>query len=283
MSKNYTQAPLPFMGQKRRWNADFKTALVENFADCDTFVDLFGGSGLLSHFTKSVRPDADVIYNDFDGYTQRLVAIPTTNAILSELRIILKDVQPLKRIEEPYRSQVFGLIKRYDRMGFVDYITLSASLLFSGKYATSFDEMKKQTLYNRQRQSNYNATNYLDGLSIVHEDYRQLFNRYHQEPAVCFLIDPPYLSTQTTTYSGYWKLRDYLDVLHTLKDTNYFYFTSEKSDIVELCDWLDKECMMISPFQGATRVVQGSHINYNSEYMDIMLYKHIFYKERVAA
>lgn len=28
MSKTYTQAPLPFMGQKRRWNKEFKAALL---------------------------------------------------------------------------------------------------------------------------------------------------------------------------------------------------------------------------------------------------------------
>lgn len=45
--KNYTQAPLPFQGQKRRWNGAFKKALKE-FDDCNVFVDLFGGSGLLA-------------------------------------------------------------------------------------------------------------------------------------------------------------------------------------------------------------------------------------------
>lgn len=83
MAKIYTQAPLPFMGQKRRWNDAFKTALRNEFGDCTTFVDLFGGCGLLSHFAHSVRPDARVIYNDFDGYTGRLAAIPITNALLA--------------------------------------------------------------------------------------------------------------------------------------------------------------------------------------------------------
>ena len=275
MAKNFIQAPLPFMGQKRRWNADFKTALLEHFADCHTFVDLFGGSGLLSHFAKTARPDAQVIYNDFDGYTNRLAAIPTTNAILVELRKVLKNVPELKRIDEPYRSLVFDVIRKYDRRGFVDYITLSASILFSGKYATTLEELQKHTLYNTPRQSDYDAEGYLDGLTIVHEDYRLLFNRYHLQPGVCFLIDPPYLSTQATTYSGYWKLRDYLDVLHTLKDTNYFYFTSEKSSIIELCDWLDREYQTGNPFRGATRVTQATHLNYNAGYLDIMLYKHI--------
>ena len=61
--KNYSQAPLPFMGQKRKWNRDFKRILKTEFADCDIFVDLFGGSGLLSHFAKTERPDTTVIYN----------------------------------------------------------------------------------------------------------------------------------------------------------------------------------------------------------------------------
>ena len=52
MTKNYTQAPLPFQGQKRKWNGDFKQAL-RHFDDCNVFVDLFGGSGLLSHFTHT--------------------------------------------------------------------------------------------------------------------------------------------------------------------------------------------------------------------------------------
>ena len=94
-------------------------------------------------------------------------------------------------------------------------------------------------------------------------------------PHVCFLIDPPYLSTQALTYEGYWRLSDYLDVLHTLNSTNYFYFTSDKSSIVELCAWLDREHRLANPFCGATRIEQTTNLNYNSRYTDIMLYRHI--------
>lgn len=280
MKKVYNQATLPFMGQKRRWNTEFKTALVNNFADCNTFVDLFGGSGLLSHFTKTVRPDAQVVYNDFDGYAQRLAAIPITNAIISDLRTILKDVHESKRVVEPYRGRVMELLERYDKQGFVDYITLSCSLLFSGKYATSLEELRKDTLYNNLRLSDYNADNYLDGLTIVHEDYRQLFKRYRHRSDVCFLIDPPYLSTQSCTYTGYWKLRDYLDVLRTLNGTDYFYFTSEKSSILELFEFLEQEYNLNNPFKGATRIDIPTHINYNSAYVDIMLYRNIKRQEK---
>lgn len=273
--KNYTQAPLPFMGQKRRWNQDYKRVLKEEFADCNTFIDLFGGSGLLSHFTKSVRPDAVVVYNDYDNFQRRLETIPSTNALLAELRAIMSGFPDNKRIVEPYRSRVLDAIAAYEKRGFVDYITLSASILFSANYVTSYEELARMTLYNTVKSSDYAADHYLDGLTITHEDYRRVFHEWEGKAGVCFLIDPPYLSTQNLTYSNYWKLRDYLDVLHTLNGTNYFYFTSEKSSVVELCDWLDREYHKGNPFDGATRIELNTRLNYNSVYKDIVLYKHI--------
>ena len=49
--KNYTSAPLPFLGQKRKFIKEFKRVL-EGYPDDVTIVDLFGGSGLLSHTAK---------------------------------------------------------------------------------------------------------------------------------------------------------------------------------------------------------------------------------------
>ena len=71
-------------------------------------------------------------------------------------------------------------------------------------------------------------------------DYRKLFDRYKDVPNVVFLIDPPYLSTEVGTYTMNWGLSDYLDVLQTLVGTNYIYFTSNKSSIIELCDWMGR-------------------------------------------
>ena len=71
MRKMYLSAPLPFVGQKRMFAKEF-IKVLEQFGDKTVFVDLFGGSGLLSHITKCKRPDATVVYNDFDGYRERL-------------------------------------------------------------------------------------------------------------------------------------------------------------------------------------------------------------------
>ena len=69
--KKYTSAPLPFMGQKRMFVTTFKE-LLKQYPDDAVYVDLFGGSGLLSHVTKREKPNATVIYNDFDNYRARL-------------------------------------------------------------------------------------------------------------------------------------------------------------------------------------------------------------------
>lgn len=272
MTKNYFQAPLPFQGQKRRWNAEFKRALSE-FDNCNVFVDLFGGSGLLSRMVKDVRPDAVVFYNDFDDYHVRIENINRTNALLADLRLLLSDCPDSKLVNTQTRLAILARIKSEELTGFVDYITLSSSLLFSMKYVTNYEELSRESFYNKCRQTEYSAEGYLDGLSIVKMDYRELFNRWRHYENVCFLIDPPYLSTDAGTYTGYWRLGNYLDVLQTLNNSNYFYFTSNKSSIVELCDWLEVNYEAHNPFHGANRIEQKSHINYSASYVDIMLYK----------
>ena len=127
MRKMYLSAPLPFMGQKRMFAKEFIKVLAQ-FPDGTVFVDLFGGSGLLSHITKCVRPDAAVVYNDFDNYRQRLANIPATNAPLSDLRRIVAGVPRKKRITGEAREKVLARLEREEREhGYVDYITLSSS------------------------------------------------------------------------------------------------------------------------------------------------------------
>ena len=106
MKKLYLSAPLPFMGQKRMFAREF-IRVLEQFKDKTVFVDLFGGSGLLSHIAKHQRPDATVIYNDYDGYCRRLRAIPQTNVLLSDLRTIAKNIPRHKPITGYARERVF--------------------------------------------------------------------------------------------------------------------------------------------------------------------------------
>ena len=246
--KNYTSAPLPFMGQKKRFIREFRKALRE-FDHATVFVDLFGGSGLLSHVTKRERPDARVIYNDFDDYPKK------------------------KMLPENLRKNILEVIQSAEQDGFVDYITLSSGLLFSSKYATDYASLQTEGMYNNLRRAPYSCEGYLDGIEVVHADYRELFNQYKDIPGVVFLVDPPYLSTEVGVYKCRWRLSDYLDVLTLLSSTSYFYFTSNKSSIIELCEWISEAKVNANPFLNAVRKEMGAQLNYNSRYTDIMIYR----------
>jgi len=272
MNKIHTTAPLPFMGQKRRFLKHFKTTLKE-CNEATIFVDLFGGSGLLSHTAKRYRPDARVIYNDYDDYRVRLLNIERTNNIMTALRSLLSDCPDDKKLSEDKRVKVIDYLREQEKTGFVDYITLSSSLLFSMNYAISMEEFSKQTMYNCVRKANYDATGYLDGLEVVKTDYMMLFERFKNKKNVVFFVDPPYLSTDTSTYKNYWRLADYLDVLKVLKGTSYFYFTSNKSSIIELCDWIETNLAAENPFKGAAVTEMRTNVNYVASYTDIMLHK----------
>lgn len=260
------------MGQKRRFANQFREALCE-FSSATTFVDLFGGSGLLSHITKRERPDARVIYNDFDDYHIRIENVERTNTILAKIREILACVPRRTKVPTDIKSRIISFLEKCEQDGFVDYITISSSILFSGTYATSLEELEKQGLYNHSKQISYSCNGYLDGLEIVKSDYRDLFARYKDTSGVVFLVDPPYLSTEVGVYKCYWRLRDYLDVLSVLDGNSYIYFTSNKSSIIELVDWMQSRSLHGNPFEGASRKELRNTINYNSSYLDIMLYK----------
>jgi site-specific DNA-adenine methylase len=272
MQKQYSQAPLPFMGQKRMFATEFRSILTQ-FNDVTVFVDLFGGSGLLSYITKCEKPNATVVYNDYDNYRKRLSNIPKTNALLSDLRRIVEGYPRQKALPAEIKEAILKRVAQEEKTGFVDYITLSSSLLFSMKYALTYKELCEQTFYNVMRQTDYTGDGYLDGLLIESCDYKELFQKYRHVPGVVFLVDPPYLCTEVGTYCMSWGLADYLDVLTVLCGTSFIYFTSNKSSILELCAWIERNNAIGNPFSGAHKKVFNAHMNYNSSYTDIMLYK----------
>lgn len=273
--KLYMSAPLPFVGQKRMFVREY-IKVLEQFKDCTVFVDLFGGSGLLSHITKRMRPDAKVVYNDFDNYRKRLENIPRTNLLLADFRRLAEGVPRHKPITGDARERILERIAQEEKeCGYVDYITISSSLMFSMKYRMSLDGIRKEVLYNNIRKADYAlCDDYLEGLEITGRDYREVFNEYKDMPNVVFLVDPPYLCTDVTTYSMYWRLSDYLDVLTVLNGHSFVYFTSNKSSIVELCQWMGRNRTMGDPFEGCVKSEFNAHMNYNAGYTDMMLYKH---------
>ena len=252
--------------------------VLANSSDEVTYIDLFGGSGILSHTIKQLKPSAKVIYNNYDNFSKRLASVAQTNVLLDKIRLITKGLIKDKLIPDSYKNKILEIVKYEEfEVGYVDYITLSSSLLFSAKYVTNYADLAKQTFYNNVRQSNYVTDDYLIGVDVVHQDYRELFEQYRELNNVIFLVDPPYLSTDCSTYSSdnYWKLKDYLNVIDVLIDTNYLYFTSNKSQIVELCEWMEGRTDNgdVNPFKDSTTVCINTTLNHTAKYTDMMLYK----------
>ncbi|MDY6381399.1 MAG: hypothetical protein SPK52_02225 [Synergistales bacterium] len=181
-----------------------------------------------------------------------------------------------QRLDDVLKGKIVEIIRKKEEMeGYVDYITLSASLLFSGQFANNFEELVGECFYNKIKKTDYNADGYLEGVEVEHLDYKLLFDMYKHNPDVCFVLDPPYLSTDCSSYKSNWRLKDYLDVLLTLQGTSYFYFTSNKTSIVELCQWLAMHQNLDNPLIDAQCEETTVGVNKDSKYRDLMFYRNL--------
>lgn len=242
-----------------------------------TVVDLFGGSGLLSRIAKDTLPDARVIYNDYDGFSDRIAAIPETNKILLEIAEILAGLPRRKLIPEPIKSKLLKRLEYYDGLGYVDWRTISSSILFSGKFFQTFLQLTKASLYNELNESKVEyspADDYLDGLEVINKDYREILNEHKWDSHSLIIADPPYLTTDCNSYKAgnYWGIADILPLLSALNGKNFILFTSDKSQLVELCEWL-KTTYGSSPLDGVYYSRRRAKLNYHAAFEDIMIVK----------
>lgn len=234
--KVYGMAPLPFQGQKRMWKREFVDIVKHNYSDKTIFVDLFGGSGLLSHFAKKANPRCRVIWNDYDDYSNRLAHIPQTNEIIRWIRDLTKDVPRSERLPEEMETQIKERLIDEQNRGFLDFYTLSRSLVFSSRSVGSLEEMLGQVFYSHVAKRDYTDAGYLDGIEVVREDYRTLLDEYKDNPNALFLLDPPYLSTDVSTYGSveHTGLAWNIELLNSVKELRYIFFTSERSELLDL-------------------------------------------------
>ncbi|MBS6151885.1 MAG: DNA adenine methylase [Campylobacter gracilis] len=233
----YTSAPLPFQGQKRNFAKKFAEVLGE-FPDDAIYLDLFGGSGLLSHITKRVKPEARVIWNDYDDYYGRFLKFDQTNEILGRCNELLKLYRKDEKISHPHREEILKIISEYENP---DFISLSSRLLFSGQYAHSFAELSKKTLFSSSNSVSLftQAGDFFDGIERTSCDYSELYKK-HKDENIVLVCDPPYLQTDRNGYvmSGKpWRMVEFLKLFEILKHP-FFFFSSEKSDFkdyIEFC------------------------------------------------
>lgn len=201
----YDRAPLPFLGQKRFFARQFAKVISSlNLKQDVIFIDLFGGSGLLSNNAKAIYQNNKVIWNDYDNYQSRLNNIDITNKILNEIRQNINEYKEKDKINNEDREIIKNILSKYIKkhgIDKIDFITISACLVFSGRYYHSLQDLMKKCFYYRIPAKEYININYLKGVDRVSKDFKLLLNDYESENAF-YIIDPPYLETHTEAYSG---------------------------------------------------------------------------------
>lgn len=276
--KTFKQAPLPFIGQKRMFLKHMEIVLnkhIDGEGEGWTIVDVFGGSGLLSHTAKQLKPKATVIYNDFDGYAERLNHIDDINRLRQIIFNYLHGIIPKNgRLSKEIKEEIINKIN--DFKGYKDLNCLASWLLFSGQQVGSVEALFAKDFWHCVRQSDYpSAEGYLDGIEIVSESFHKLIPRYKDQEKVLLLLDPPYLCTRQDSYkqATYFDLIDFLRLINLTKPP-YIFFSSTKSEFIRYLDYM-QECKTDNwqAFENYERIVVKASASKDGIYEDNMIYK----------
>ena len=179
----YKRPPLPFIGNKTKWIKDLIKYFVNNhnkFKDF-VFVDVFGGSGIVSSLLAKLYPNNKIIYNDYDNYTSLLK--PSSINKLNQLRREIYEITKNYKKDAPINSNDSLKIKRLIIKYYPNYNNnvrlknvLAGWLMFN---ASNFNI--ENIFYNRVNSSDFDILyDYLpDNVIIEHLDYEDLLQKYH--------------------------------------------------------------------------------------------------------
>lgn len=238
------QPPLAFMGNKRNMVKHIKQVLQhmqsEGMINDETiFLDIFGGSGLISHNIKVWYPQNEVIWNDFDNYQERLDNIKDTEKLREELYKMLKDKPYRKKLDKETRQKVIDFLEEFQKTHYIDFTNLSNYLLFSGNYVKNMEELKRRTFFNGKTKSPIQESNYLKNVKRVRQDFKTLMDIYSTIKNKVLILDPPYLQTQKGNYKDKFTLKDFFELIERIKKP-YIFFGSKSSDIIEAFNYFSK-------------------------------------------
>lgn len=275
----FNQSPLPFTGQKRNFLKHFKYILeteIQNQGDGWTIVDAFGGSGLLSHTAKQTLTKARVIYNDFDGYTERLAHIDDTNRLRRLIFAVLEHGNIAKnvRLPENMKAEIAAIIQIFD--GYKDLNCIASWLLFSGKQAPDFDFLFGEAWYRKIRESDYPTANgYLNGVEIVRKNAHELIPEFADAPKALLVLDPPYVCTAQGSYrqSDYFGMVQFLQLMSVVRPP-FIFFSSTRSELLDYLNFvIDFRQPDFERFLCYEKISIETALNKTARYEDNMVYK----------
>lgn len=271
----FKQAPLPFVGQKRMFLKHIEKVLNENIVGDGEgwiIIDVFGGSGLLSHIAKCLKPKAQVIYNDFDDYAQRVKHIDDINALRAEIYAVIKDIPEEKRIPQALKEKIIHIIQHFE--GYKDLRCLTSWLLFSGQQIKTLEELFNKEFWNKIRKSDYpKAEGYLDGVEIVKQSFCDLIPQFGNNKKALLLLDPPYICTRQESYKKHFNLIDFLKLANSIRPP-YIFFSSTKSEFLKFIEFTqESKTNNYLAFENAMKIELKTSTGYSGKYTDNMVYK----------
>ena len=278
MSKDlFKKPPLPFVGNKTKYVKYINKSLIPYLKndivnDNTLFVDVFGGSGIISHVLAFNFPNNKIIYNDYDNYTQYLRRdnLIKLNKILHYLRNIFDNIVDDKiTSEQNEREHIFDKIKHHINKFFPNwentYIKhwLDAQISFHGLGENN------SILYNRVKKNDYDINIYnkyiLPNMKIIHKDYNIVFKQFDSLNNVIFILDPPYIDTYNMAYKGKFAFSDTMLVLNFAFNHKSIYFESTNFKIMKYI----KEQKEKKKFK--YKLLQKSKFQINSSNTDYMI------------
>lgn len=275
----FNQSPLPFTGQKRNFLKHFKHILetkIPNQGEGWTILDAFGGSGLLLHTAKQTLPKARVIYNDFDGYAERLAHIDDTNRLRHMIFTVLEHENVAKnfRLPETVKAEITTIIQNFD--GYKDLNCIASWLLFSGKQAPDFDFLFGEAWYRKIRESDYpTASGYLSEVEVIRENAHTLIPKFAHDPKTLLVLDPPYICTAQGSYrqADYFGMVQFLRLMSVVRPP-FIFFSSTRSELLDYLDFvIDFRQPKFERFVGYEKISIETALNKTARYEDNMIVK----------
>ena len=219
-NKAFLQPPLVFSGNKRFWAGELADEALLLPAGSRVW-DVFGGSGVCSRVIKDARPDCEVVWNDHDGYSDRLFhAGETEDLRRSLLRMV--GFEGCQNDGTHFRAPIRGALRdevcelfraHYEKYKYFDGLTVRRWLSI-GACKKPIDPLcPPADLYSRVPRAQLRvdaALTWCDGLVVEHEDFRDLAISRGDY----IILDPPYIGTCLDEYSG----RESLQILRACKD-----------------------------------------------------------------
>ena len=212
--------PLMFRGHKRNALKLLYNYFKENELKEDVIiVDLFGGSGLLSNFFKQLFPNNTVIYNDYDGYKERLNKYDATiDAINKVFDYVTKDIKRQKAYKPKLLPHHVDYLKKVarDNKEIIDFNTFYGKFSLKGcifkGLAEEYEKTNSFYLGISKKMEKEDMSEYLKGVTVT---------------------DPPYIGTDNRNYKETISVLDTLEMVKGFQNLNAIFFTSENSGAYE--------------------------------------------------